>query len=265
MHDTLLPLIFAVLSVAGAIRCNGNKFQRIIRRYPKCLQKGYISQIGCESKRDRKEIPHGNYMAKCLKADKFLVKCGYQCKIGSSELRRKTNDEHMPGMPAEVGVHYAEVGVHYAEVDVHYPLNRPLRVGDVLNATGYYNDDTTDKFSFNIMGDGLGTGSDFFLLHIDFRPSYIVPIVMNSKAGAYNWDPEVHPTFAYGEGYKKQEEFTVEIIVLKTSYKVSYNGFMFSETFPQRYDIADANAVMLSGGSNGFRWISIQLPELDTK
>jgi len=138
-----------------------------------------------------------------------------------------------------------------AEVDVKYPLNRSLKVGDVINAWGIYQDETTSKFNVNIVGDGMT------LLHVDFRPSLDTIVLNNFVDGA--WQAEVRPAFAKTT-FVSGDTFKVTIEVLDEEYKISFNDEEIGAKFPRRDDIALATDVVLRGGSNGFEWKSMELP-----
>jgi len=138
-----------------------------------------------------------------------------------------------------------------AEVNVRYPLNRPLQVGDVINAWGTYKDGTTSKFNVNIVGDGIN------LLHVDFRP-YINTIVLNNFVGG-RWVSEIRPGFS-SSNFGADVMFKVTIEVLDGEYKISFNDEEIGARFPQRDDLALATDVALYGGSNGFQWNSLELP-----
>jgi len=132
-----------------------------------------------------------------------------------------------------------------------YPLNRALKVGDIISAWGIYVDDTTEKFNVNIIGD------DVNILHVDFRP-FIDTIVLNNNVNGA-WQAEVRPAFGR-DTFVSGEVFKVTIEVLDSEYKISFNDEEIAAKFPQRDDIALANAVALRGGSNGFQWTKIELP-----
>merc|ERR1712176_985926 len=141
-----------------------------------------------------------------------------------------------------------------AEVNVRYPLNRPLRVGDVINAWGTYNDINTIKFNVNIVGD-----NDITLLHVDFRP-YIDTIVLNNKVDG-SWQTEIRPAFSTADNFEAGKKFKVTIEVLEGEYKISFENNEIGARFPQRDDIALAKSVALYGGSNGFEWKYLNLPK----
>ena len=227
----------------------------------RCLLRGYSSRIGCEIVTGGGGMPEGRYFTWCLWADMILARCGFRCRPGSSipEIRDYSKQEPARGIKTLERVEACKLQTTCLTADVkwNYPLNRPLQVGDVLKAWGYYKDEATEKFSFNILGSDLHQ----YLIHVDFRPAYIPQIVINSKGGAgEHWDTEVYPRFG-DVGFVNEEEFEVAITVLENEYKISYNGVELSQRFPQRYNIADAQNVKVNGGTLGTRWISILLPD----
>ncbi|XP_063692198.1 uncharacterized protein LOC134824304 [Bolinopsis microptera] len=101
-----------------------------------------------------------------------------------------------------------------------YPLNRALKVGDVISAWGIYVDDTT-KFNVNIIGD------DVNILHVDFRPFQdTIRILLNNKINGA-WQKAIRP--AFGRNTSKRhvvysgKVFKVTIEVLDSEYKISFN------------------------------------------
>ena len=142
-----------------------------------------------------------------------------------------------------------------------YPLINPLRVGDEIKVWGSFEDETTDKFSINIMGPEDPLQDDYVLVHVEFRPVGFYPIVINNKSPRYpNWGPEVNPVLLR-HFFEKQTTFDFKIEVLENEYKLSLNGRELSERFPQRDDIADAGYLMLVGSAatNGIQWGTIEL------
>jgi len=94
---------------------------------------------------------------------------------------------------------------------------------------------------------------------VDFRP-YIDTIVLNNKVDG-RWQTEVRPAFS-SSTFVSGDTFKVTIEVLDGEYKISFNDEEIGARFPQRDDLALATAVALYGGSNGFQWTYLRLPEL---
>ncbi|KAL5272322.1 hypothetical protein ACHWQZ_G000517 [Mnemiopsis leidyi] len=142
-----------------------------------------------------------------------------------------------------------------AEKNVDYALNKPLEEGDVIRAWGVYRDHTTSKFSVNIKGqDGIN------LLHVDFRPWNNVVVLNDYEDG---WKTEIRPWFSK-YNFSWNTLFEVKIEVHEGHYRIFFNGEELRRRFPLRIDIRKADHVTLLGGSNGFKWSALKLPNNKT-
>ena len=81
MNQYLIYVLAAtVLLYVASSKCTlkKKKLQKTIRQYQiKCLDKGVISKLGCDSK-DKK--PNRKVEKKCSKMERKLKKCGYKCE-----------------------------------------------------------------------------------------------------------------------------------------------------------------------------------------
>ncbi|KAL5249183.1 hypothetical protein ACHWQZ_G018138 [Mnemiopsis leidyi] len=150
------------------------------------------------------------------------------------------------------GLLFASEGhVFNAQTNVEYGLNKELTPGDVIKAWGVYKDDSTSKFSVNIRGSG-----QLYHLHVDFRPYNDVVVLNNYNGG---WKTEVRPQFSRNN-FAADTMFEVKIVVGQFNYEIFFNGQKLSLDFPSREARETANHVVLHGGSNGFQWTALQLP-----
>ena len=279
MYKTFLVLFlaFTVLYSTTASRCDKSRLRKQKSRYRKCVNKGFNSKIGCRNKRDKndKNVSRVKNISSCRTSERYLKKYGYQCKNKGGKVKitltvnptvQLSNDvkddlrkeDPVPDM-LNVGPPFGPP-ITWDSVE-KYPLINPLRVGDEIKVWGSFEDETTDKFSINIMGPEDPLQDDYVLVHVEFRPVGFYPIVINNKSPRYpNWGPEVNPVLLR-HFFEKQTTFDFKIEVLENEYKLSLNGRELSERFPQRDDIADAKYLMLSGSAatNGIQWGTIQL------
>ena len=281
MYKTFLVLFlaFTVLYSTTASRCDTCKLQKQKSRYRKCVNKGFNSKIGCRNKRDKndKNVSRVKNISKCRTSERYLKKYGYQCENKGGKVKIVTltvnptvqlsndvkddirKEDPVPDM-LNVGPPFGPA-ITWESVE-KYPLINPLRVGDEIKVWGSFEDETTDRFSINIMGPEDPLRDDYFLVHVEFRPvGFYHALVINNKSPRYpNWGPEVYPVF-FNHFFEKQTTLDFTIEVLENEYKLSLNGRELSERFPQRDDIADAKYLMLSGSAatNGIQWGTIEL------
>ena len=76
----VLVAVFAVLALAeaGKVKNQAKVCSKNIMKFEACLDKGYKSKAGCESgdgELNKKD------MKKCLKLEKKVKKCEYECKM----------------------------------------------------------------------------------------------------------------------------------------------------------------------------------------
>ena len=141
--------------------------------------------------------------------------------------------------------------VFAADKDVKYGLKKQLQVADVIRAWGIFKDYTTSRFSVSIGG----TGDVLFV--VDFRP-WDDLVVMNSYSDN-QWKREVRLAFSK-ENFKMDSMFEVTVEVSSEGFHTFLNGKRLEANFLHRVDLVEGQYVTLYGGSHGFQWTALHLP-----
>jgi hypothetical protein len=125
-----------------------------------------------------------------------------------------------------------------------------LRPGMKVEAKAVFKKGTV-KFNINLMKtDG------FYIFHLDFRPQGSV-IVMNTNPNR-GWENEVRaelPNLSDGQ------LMDVVIECGESEFKVKVNDNYIGNTFPYRYPLKDVKRIKVNHGTNGNKWISLNITQ----
>ena len=139
-----------------------------------------------------------------------------------------------------------------ADKNVEYGFKKPLEVGDVVRAWGVFQDDTTSRFSVSI--ESINNAVVFVA---DFRP-WDDLVVLNSF-DSMEWQEEIRLEFSKNN-FEKDTVFEIKIQVEVAAYQIFFNGKELNQRFPHRVDMKRGHHVVLNGGSHGFQWTALHLP-----